>query len=370
MLMIGSAGANVGKTELACAIIGKFCKSNPLIGIKVTTIQAKDGQCPRGGAGCGVCSSIDGNFLITEERGRSSRKDTARLLVAGASRVFWLRVLKAHLREGLDALLEVVGWDAAMICESNSLRKVVEPGLFLMVTGGGGRAWKKSAREVEAFADKIVSSRTGGFDLDLERLKVVDGKWAMRLEATAIIMAGGGSTRAGQDKSMLAVNGRPMIKHVYDQLSGHFDEVIVSANDPSKYSFLGVEVVEDRVAGCGPLMGIASVLRASTSEVNFVIACDIPAFDMGLVRRMVREAGNCDAVVPRTGGSQYEPLFAVYTKSALNAIGEALSSGKRRVMEGLEGCRVKYIEVFAEERPRNINTMADYREFIERHKGC
>ncbi|MHC4344949.1 MAG: hypothetical protein ACYSUP_09725 [Planctomycetota bacterium] len=78
MLMIGSAGANVGKTELACAVIRRFCKSNSLIGIKVTTIQAKDGECPRGGAGCGVCSSIDGNFLVTEETDRTSGKDTAR----------------------------------------------------------------------------------------------------------------------------------------------------------------------------------------------------------------------------------------------------------------------------------------------------
>ena len=46
MLMIGSAGTNVGKTELACALIRKFSKSKPIIGIKVTTIRAKDGQCP------------------------------------------------------------------------------------------------------------------------------------------------------------------------------------------------------------------------------------------------------------------------------------------------------------------------------------
>jgi hypothetical protein len=70
MLMIGSAGANVGKTELACAIIRRFCKSNPLIGIKVTTIQAKDGQCPRGGVGCGVCRS---GILAAGHQGASGR---------------------------------------------------------------------------------------------------------------------------------------------------------------------------------------------------------------------------------------------------------------------------------------------------------
>jgi molybdopterin-guanine dinucleotide biosynthesis protein A len=368
MLMIGSAGANVGKTELACAIIRRFCKSNPLIGIKVTTIQAKDGQCPRGGAGCGVCSSIDENFLVTEETDRTSGKDTARLLAAGASRVFWLRVIRAHLNEGLESLLGVIGPDATLICESNSLRKAVEPGLFLIVAGEGARPWKESAHEVAEFADKIVTA--GGGDFDLDRVTLVDGKWAMRAEATAIIMAGGQSTRMGRDKSLLPLKDQPMIKRVLDRLAPHFERLMVSANDPDRFRFLRVEVVPDRIAGRGPLMGIASALAASASDINFVIACDIPEFDMPLIRRMLREAADFDAVIPRTGRSQYEPLFAVYKRSAIHAMEQALSSGKTRVMDGLTGCRVKYLDVAAADRPKNINTMADYMEFVERENDA
>ena len=109
MLMIGSAGSNVGKTELACALLNKFGKNHDIVGIKVTTVKEKDGQCPRGGKGCGVCSSLEGNFCITEETSRSSGKDTSRLLAAGAGRVFWIRVLKEHLVEGMNALLDVIG---------------------------------------------------------------------------------------------------------------------------------------------------------------------------------------------------------------------------------------------------------------------
>ena len=67
MLMIGSSGTNVGKTELACALLGKFGRNRNIIGIKVTTIRDKDGRCPRGGRGCGVCSSLEGEYCITEE---------------------------------------------------------------------------------------------------------------------------------------------------------------------------------------------------------------------------------------------------------------------------------------------------------------
>lgn len=84
----------------------------PVIGIKVTTIKAKDGQCPRGSQGCGVCSSLEGDFCITEEIDSDCDKDTARLLAAGANRVFWLRAMKAQHSECV--LLRIV-WAKAVI---------------------------------------------------------------------------------------------------------------------------------------------------------------------------------------------------------------------------------------------------------------
>jgi molybdopterin-guanine dinucleotide biosynthesis protein A len=368
MLMIGSAGANVGKTELACALIKKFSKSHDIKGVKVTTIKAKDGQCPRGGQGCGVCSSLDGNFYIMEETDSSSRKDTARLLKAGASRVFWLRVMKTHLKDGLSALVDIIGPDAVSICESNSLRQVVEPGLFLIVRGRGRKVWKSSARELRDYADRIVTSDRKDFDLDIERIQLVGEKWAIKEQATAIIMAGGDSTRIGKDKSMLPINGKPMIKHICDQLRPHFDQILVSSCDKSEYDFLGVEIIPDRLAGQGPLMGIASALKASANEVNFVIACDIPEVDMSFVRTMLRQVRDYDAVVPTTGPSQYEPLFAVYKRDILAAVEDALSSGSNRIMDALTSCKVKYIGLTGAQQIKNINTMNDYREFINREK--
>ncbi len=178
MLMIGSAGANVGKTELACAILRRFSGEGPdIVGIKVTTIKEKDGQCPRGGEGCGVCSSLEGVYSIVEETDSCSGKDTGRLLAAGASRVFWLRVLRAHLKEGLAALLDIVGPEVTSICESNSLRHEAEPGLFLVAERKAAKTWKPSALEVKEYADRIVVSHGSSFDLDLGWIKLKDGKW-------------------------------------------------------------------------------------------------------------------------------------------------------------------------------------------------
>ena len=76
MLMIGSTGANVGKTELACQILKRFADKHKIVGIKVTAISQDSSQCPRGGDGCGACSSIEGTFCITEEKCSGTGKDT------------------------------------------------------------------------------------------------------------------------------------------------------------------------------------------------------------------------------------------------------------------------------------------------------
>lgn len=180
MLMIGSAGANVGKTEMACAILRKFSRLNQdIVGIKVTTISEKDGQCPRGGEGCGVCSSLKGVYLITEETHPDSCKDTSRLLTAGASRVYWLRVLRTHIKEGFAALINVLGPEATSICESNSLRRVVEPGLFFIAVKKDAKKWKPSALEVKKFADKIIVSDGSSFNFDIDRINLENGQWRL-----------------------------------------------------------------------------------------------------------------------------------------------------------------------------------------------
>jgi len=167
----------------------------------------------------------------------------------------------------------------------------------------------------------------------------------------------------GRDKSMLPFEGRPIIEHIFKQLAPHFAQILISSNDAAAYDFLDARVIADRRQGLGPLMGIASAMRASANELNFVVACDIPEIQISLIRRMFREAGDFDVVMPRVGPSKYEPLFAMYKKSTLTAIDDALESGVRKIMVPLESCKVKYIDISQME-IKNLNTADDYRKFV------
>jgi molybdenum cofactor guanylyltransferase len=178
--------------------------------------------------------------------------------------------------------------------------------------------------------------------------------------ATAIVLAGGKSKRMGVDKSLLPFRGKPLIQHVCDQVRPHFDEILIAGGENRQFGFLEAPVVPDEVPDQGPLRGIASALAASCHDLNFVIACDVPFVNCVLLRTLLQESHGYDCVVPVTVEGHYEPLFAIYRKSALPGMLHALEEGKRRVIAAFPHCRVKAVAFSGLDGIENINTMSDY----------
>ena len=148
-------------------------------------------------------------------------------------------------------------------------------------------------------------------------------------KATAIILAGGKSTRMGRDKAMIRLNDNNMLEGAVRALAGGFSELIVSANNRS-YEALKIKTVSDVFPGRGPMAGIHAGLMASGNDINFVVPCDMPFINVRLALYMVELAMDSDVGVPKIG-DYYEPLFAVYTKSCLPVIEAHLVAGRNKV---------------------------------------
>lgn len=373
MLLIGSTGRNSGKTSLACRIIANMPGRASLAAAKVTAVDEANGQCPRGGAGCGVCSSLDGRYCLAEETEPGTAKDTQRLLASGVSHVYWLRVLKAHLAEGAQKMLDTVNAHSTggyVICESNSLRNAVEPGLFLMCRHSGDEKVKASAASVRQFADRVVTFDGSNFDVDIGKLHLVGGHWALPYDAAAIVLAGGKSTRMGEDKASLRVGAKPLAVHVRDALAPHFEKVLLSVCRDSAARHAGA--VPDIETNRGPLMGILSVMEAelalrSAHEWYFVAACDMPEIDLRLMRRMFRaRRDDCDAVAPATPSGP-QPLFALYRRGVIPALRRDLAEGRLSASMFMTRIRTRYVDWNAD--LLNINIPADYTAFINKRQG-
>jgi molybdenum cofactor guanylyltransferase len=366
-LVIGATGRNSGKSDLACAVIARLHQAYPIVGVKVTTIAGEERTCPRGGEGCGACRGLEGEFEIRDERGDQPGKDTTRMLEAGARHAFWVRSRSGGLRAALAALSPRLGRGTLVVAESNSLVAEAKPDLFLMVSPAGAIAVKPTARIVLPFAQRVVVSRDRAFDLDPRHLAVVDGEWHLA-EASAVILAGGASSRMGRDKSLVLVDGKPLIQRVFEQLSRRFDDILISTNEKERFAFLGARCVPDLVPGNGPLMGIRTAVEAARHDRVFVTACDIPVMDEDTVERMLVLAEDFDCVVPRSRAGA-EPLFAVYRKSAIPAMCDVLSSGERRIRVVFPRVRTHALELGPAEWYRNLNTREDLAAFLESRNG-
>jgi molybdenum cofactor guanylyltransferase len=356
-MVLGSTGRNSGKTEFACAVIRTFRRAYPIVGVKITTVKDDEGACPRGGVGCGACVGLAGDFEIAEERGAHPGKDTARMLESGARRVFWVKCRTGGMGAALEAVGRLLDHDDCVVVESNSVAEAIEPDLFFMLKHEGSPSIKPSAAAVMPLAHRVILSSGHGFDLRLQHLAITGGEWRLA-EASAAILAGGKSSRMGQDKSLLPVEGKPLIRHIFEQLQGQFDDILVSTNDPTKYAFLGARSAPDREPGQGPLAGIASAVEAARHERVFVIACDIPVIDLDTAKRMVIRAESFDCVIAKSSVG-HEPLFAVYRRNALPAIRAVLEAGERRISAIFPRVRTHFYDLGSAPWYRNLNTRED-----------
>jgi molybdopterin-guanine dinucleotide biosynthesis protein A len=371
MILIGSTARNLGKTELAARLIEALRPGGKVVGVKVTTIRDRGGRCPRGGEGCGTCSSLTGNYEIREETDPDGAKDTSQLLRAGAARVLWLKVRKDALAEGLEALMARIDRDAVIVAESNSLRKVVTPNLFLMLKGPDGDPVKPSAREVMPFVDLVVPSAAGGS----VSYPVADILKRYHSYFTSIVLAGGTSRRMGQTKALLPINGQPMIRALIQSLVPISRDIIVSLKDGARHEELkpvlpaGVRVFYDERPGQGPLMGIYTGLKASETEVNLVIACDIPEIDPGFITEMRSYSADHDVVVSVDSEGRTNALLAMYRRSVIPLIARQLDEGRTKIVLFYPQCRVKYVPLREASWYRNINTRDDYEAYHRDRAG-
>lgn len=178
MVLIGAGGQNSGKTTLACGIIKEWKSRVPVYAAKVIAIDCANGKCHRGQQGCGICTSLRGDYELLPEKNPTGQKDTALMLAAGAQQVFLLKSLKSSLPQAAQQLLSRLPKNALLVCESNSLRKHVQPGVFVMMDDG--LSCKPSAKEVAACADVTLRLGDGAEGL-LQAEKQPDGSLKVRL---------------------------------------------------------------------------------------------------------------------------------------------------------------------------------------------
>jgi molybdopterin-guanine dinucleotide biosynthesis protein A len=163
-------------------------------------------------------------------------------------------------------------------------------------------------------------------------------------ERTAVVLAGGRSTRFGEgDKAVADLAGTPMIRRVIDRVAPAVDGVVINCRDEQTRAIrealdgVGVPVAfaADEYPDEGPMAGMATGLRAVAGEYAFVVACDMPFVDSAFVDYLFERAVGHDAAVPRPD-QWFETTHAVYRATAMaDACEAALEAGEARIVAPL-----------------------------------
>jgi hypothetical protein len=170
LLIIAGTGRESGKTTLACRIIKNFCNSRPIIAVKISPHRH---YFEPGGK---IITQRD-NLYIAEETDTGTGKDSSRMLAAGARRSFFVMAPEDLLLEAIHQIIDITGNAVFMICESGGLRRWVEPGLFLVVSGTGQKDKKPIARDLMAYEHTWISFDGIHFDFDINRIVIHDDGW-------------------------------------------------------------------------------------------------------------------------------------------------------------------------------------------------
>jgi molybdopterin-guanine dinucleotide biosynthesis protein A len=191
------------------------------------------------------------------------------------------------------------------------------------------------------------------------------------------VLAGGKSSRMGEDKAFLEFGGQTLLVRALNVLGGVCDRVGI-VGDPSKFANCGAAKVESVVAdifpGCGPLAGIQSALAHSSTDLNLMLAVDMPFVTPELLTFLLAAAENTDAVVtlPRTVKG-FQPLCAVYRRDFCVVAEQALRAGKYKIDAAFSGVALRIVEDaeltaagFSERSFFNVNTQEDRREAANR----
>ncbi|KZL90731.1 molybdenum cofactor guanylyltransferase [Clostridium magnum] len=196
---------------------------------------------------------------------------------------------------------------------------------------------------------------------------------------TAVILAGGKSSRMGFDKQFIKINEKMLLETMISKLKKEFDDIIIVTNKPEQYVGSSYKIVSDEIKGKGPMSGIHIGLKESSSKYVYFVACDMPNINIDYIRYMKNTIKDLDvdACITKVGNkSGAEHLNAFYSRDLVSEIEKLFLKDCRAIVYLTNKVNTLYIE---EQDARkyspnwdmfiNINTKEDLTSYINSLDG-
>ena len=187
-----------------------------------------------------------------------------------------------------------------------------------------------------------------------------------RSEISAVVLAGGYSSRMGKNKAELRLDDESFIEHQISLIKqlGISDIMISGSNQPP---IVGTRLIGDIYPHRGPLSGIHAGLVSARYSSLLVIAVDNPLLTAELLEELLKshESASAELTILSHKGI-LEPLIGVYSKSLAAQCERILTEEKSSVRKLIDSSKSFCFEYAGDERLlMNCNTAAEYEELIK-----
>jgi len=192
---------------------------------------------------------------------------------------------------------------------------------------------------------------------------------------TVALIAGGRSSRLGQDKAFLELGDPPreLWRWQLEKLQALGPaQVLISAREGQEFAGAsGVEIIRDEDEGLGPLSGLAQCLAATSQPHLLCLAVDMPLISRTFLQSLLEARQSGQGIAPRIQG-RWEGLVALYPRelreSALRRLASEDRSLQGLLREAATAGQMRALEIEEAEEGRfaSLNTPEDLREFVGR----
>ncbi|HLA80917.1 MAG TPA: molybdenum cofactor guanylyltransferase [Thermoleophilia bacterium] len=188
------------------------------------------------------------------------------------------------------------------------------------------------------------TERRGGGEHPTRRLRRTLSWPPYRSGVSLAVLAGGQSTRMGEDKAFALFQGGTLLEWMRDRFGRLFPHVFVVARRPDRFHDIGLPVVTDALPESGSVVGVYTAILAAPTERVLCVACDMPFVTTQFLLELADGSEGFDVFAPRHG-DYVEPLCAVYGKRTLDPYRQLISSGGRRLIAIYADVRTGYLNM-------------------------
>lgn len=182
---------------------------------------------------------------------------------------------------------------------------------------------------------------------------------------TALILAGGQSSRMGQDKALLSFQGLSFLENICLIAQDCAVQVSVITPWPERYELIipqCCQIIKEPLPTRGPLLAFALGLTFVSTDWVLLLPCDLPLLTPPIIQEWSRLLAtvpeNAVALVPRCG-NRWEPLCAFYHRRCLASLQTYIQQGETSFQKWLNVAVVEELIIDNSEILFNCNTPED-----------